>query len=318
MSTDTGAPITLSPDDAFSLLGNETRIEILRALGEADRPLSFTELRDQVGIRQGGQFNYHLDKLVGHFVRKNEEGYSLRRSSSRVIKAVLSGAVTEDPTIEPTQIDVPCTYCEAPVEVTYAQEMLEYYCTECAGAYRWKERESTIKGKPGHLGGAPLPPAGVIGRSPEEAHQAAMSWGHLQIMGRSAGTCPACSAAMEQWWTVCEDHETGEDICPTCEQRFATQYHTRCTNCIEDGHGIFVNGLIANTEVLAFLTGHGINFFEPLSNQWAAFDFDEDVRSTDPIQVRFTLAVDDDTLTLQVDERPDGFELRTISDTSSN
>lgn len=106
-------------------------------------------------------------------------------------------------------------------------------------------------------------------------------------MARAAGTCPASLAAIEQWWTVCVENETSEEICLTSDNRFATQYQTRCTNCIENGQGIFVSGLIANTEVFALLSRHGSNFSEPISNQWEAFDFDEDVRSTDPIQVRF-------------------------------
>ena len=65
---------TLQPDEAFVTLGNETRIEILRALQDAGGPLAFSELRDRVGVDDPGQFNYHLGKLAGHFVRKDEGG----------------------------------------------------------------------------------------------------------------------------------------------------------------------------------------------------------------------------------------------------
>ena len=40
---------SLTPDEAFSILGNETRMQILQELGKADRSLSFTDLRDRVG-----------------------------------------------------------------------------------------------------------------------------------------------------------------------------------------------------------------------------------------------------------------------------
>lgn len=49
---------TLAPDEAFAVLGNETRIRILQVLGETDGPLPFTELQDLVGIRQGAQAEY--------------------------------------------------------------------------------------------------------------------------------------------------------------------------------------------------------------------------------------------------------------------
>jgi len=65
------------PEDAFSLVANETRMDVLKALWEADGPRSFSALRERVGVRDSGQFNYHLGKLVGHFVRKTADGYRL-------------------------------------------------------------------------------------------------------------------------------------------------------------------------------------------------------------------------------------------------
>jgi hypothetical protein len=72
--------------EAFATLGNETRLSILLALWEAYEPfvatnaVAFSELRERVGMRDSGQFNYHLDKLRGHFVRKTDAGYELRRA----------------------------------------------------------------------------------------------------------------------------------------------------------------------------------------------------------------------------------------------
>lgn len=56
--------------DAFQLLANETRIEILLALWT--RPTweaTFTELKNAVGMRDSGQFQYHLNKLAGTFIQ---------------------------------------------------------------------------------------------------------------------------------------------------------------------------------------------------------------------------------------------------------
>ena len=125
----------LSPDEAFGVLGNEIRVDILQMLGEADGPVSFTDLRDRLGIRQGGQFNYHLDKLVGHFVAKTDEGYALRDPGRRVVEAILSGAVTGDPALEPTAIDFACHHCGSPVEVSYRHGTMRLSCTECSGHF---------------------------------------------------------------------------------------------------------------------------------------------------------------------------------------
>lgn len=73
--------------NALETLSNEHRLAILRTLAEADRPLSFSELRKAVGIDDPGQFNYHLTELCERFVRKEDGGYSLGHRSERVVLA---------------------------------------------------------------------------------------------------------------------------------------------------------------------------------------------------------------------------------------
>ncbi|MDY6764215.1 MAG: helix-turn-helix domain-containing protein, partial [Halobacteria archaeon] len=102
---------TMSPDEAFNTLGNETRMEILQTLAEADEPLMFRELRKRVGLDDPGNFNYHLNKLKGQFVRKTDGGYKLTQSGNHVYQAILSGTVTQTPTVEPTELDERCYHC---------------------------------------------------------------------------------------------------------------------------------------------------------------------------------------------------------------
>jgi hypothetical protein len=78
--------------EALSVLGNETRIRILQALADAAEPLSFTELRESVGIRDTGKFNYHLTKLCEYFVRETDDGYELGHAGSRVVAASQAAA----------------------------------------------------------------------------------------------------------------------------------------------------------------------------------------------------------------------------------
>lgn len=82
------------PEAVFTLVSDENRIDILRALWGSDEPLAFSDLQDATDIRDSGQFNYHLDKLTGHFVRKTDDEYVLRQAGNRVVEAVLSGAMT--------------------------------------------------------------------------------------------------------------------------------------------------------------------------------------------------------------------------------
>ena len=80
---------TLPLDRAFELLGNETRIEILRVLASADEEcLSFSTLRKRVGIDDSGQFNYHLNRLAGHYVRRTTDGYAICQTGTDALEAI--------------------------------------------------------------------------------------------------------------------------------------------------------------------------------------------------------------------------------------
>lgn len=158
---------TLSPDEAFAVLGDETRLEILRTLGVSDGPLSFSELFTRVDYETTANFSYHLQKVVGHFIRKTEEGYVLQQAGRRVIESVLSGAVTEAPVIERTPAGKACPFCGEEIDVRYEQGDLILYCGNCGGTRdgasqtaRWAEPDETDI-----LGHVSVPPAGVHDRS---------------------------------------------------------------------------------------------------------------------------------------------------------
>jgi DNA-binding transcriptional ArsR family regulator len=63
-----------APEEAFAVLGNEIRLEILQRLGEADEPLAYSELFERMDYDDSGNFSYHLDQLVGHFVGRSDGG----------------------------------------------------------------------------------------------------------------------------------------------------------------------------------------------------------------------------------------------------
>lgn len=296
-------PATLPAEEAFARLGDETRLDILQTLGEADEPVSFSDLRDRVGYETAGNFSYHLDKLTGHFVRKTGEGYALRPAGRRVVEAVLSGAVTDVRTVESTRIDRSCPYCGAPVEMSYREERLSGYCTECGGVYGESDpHEATEQGLLGHL---PLPPAGIQSRTVEDAERAAWTWGVRDMLAISKGVCPKCSARLEQTETVCVDHDGTAGLCPACGNRHGVQLRSTCTNCIFDHEGAFVLKLMGAPDLLAFVTTSGL---DPVLDHWEfGWQYDEEVVSTEPFEARFTFTVGDEDLTLTVDE-----ELRVV------
>lgn len=298
---------TLPPDDAFGVLGNETRMAILQELAAADGPLPFSMLRDRVGVRDSGQFNYHLDKLTGHFVGATDDGYELRRAGERIIEAVVSGAVTETPVIEPTQVDLPCPECGAPAIVSYQQEWLAFSCTECEGSYDPSESDDPIPEEQlnqGYLGGLSLPPAAVQGRSVEEVVQTAWTWDFLERIARSHDICPRCSAKINRSVEVCEDHDASDGLCEECGRTRQVIHSHSCPNCHDEADGPLGTAVHGYTEPLHFVTSNGFNPIAPIEGQMERMReaTKVEVASTDPVEARIIYSLDEHYLSLRVDE----------------
>ncbi|MFB6299987.1 MAG: winged helix-turn-helix domain-containing protein [Halobacteriales archaeon] len=95
----------LEPAVAFETIGNETRIEILRTLIDSDaKAMSFTDLRDQVGVADSGRFNYHLQRLTGHFIEDTEEDDTLRYPDRKIAHAILAGTFNERAVMDPVAV----------------------------------------------------------------------------------------------------------------------------------------------------------------------------------------------------------------------
>jgi len=302
---DRTASTTLSPDAAFALVGNDTRIQILQTLGEADGPLVFSDLYEQVEYDTTANFNYHLDKLEGHFVQKTDEGYALREPGRRVVQAILSGAVTDDPVLEPTTVDFRCRHCDTPVEVSYNRGKMRLSCTECGGNFDESRyppgRELDADAVYGNLANLSLPPAGVKGRTAAGILRAAATVAHLDILAATSDVCPRCSAPVEHTVvSVCEDHDASEGLCDQCDHRNAIRVRFWCTNCIYERTTAAMMALLDAPELLAFVGEHGLNTTAD-GIEWGWY-YDEEVLSTDPFKARFTFTIDDDMLTLTVDD----------------
>lgn len=306
----------LSPDDAFSVLGSETRMKILQTLGDAEGPLSFTELRDMVGIRQGAQFNYHLEQLVGHFIRQIDAGYVLRQPGRRVIEAVLSGAITETPRLEPTELDIRCELCGAPTIISYRAERVSLYCTECDGFYGPQETSEfpSVSGL-GFLGEHAMPPAGLRGRSAREVFAAAETWQMTQLFTTASKVCPRCAAPLEPEFSICETHDSSLENCTQCGRQHAVHIEVSCTNCIYQNGGVLAHLCLTNTEFLSFMTSNGVNPISPRSGFYEVLStHQEELISTDPLEVRLTFTIENDTLSLTIDNTLDIYDISTCQE----
>lgn len=301
--TETGAgePTMVSPEEAFSVLGNRARLEILRTLGEADEPLAYSELFERMEYDDPGNFSYHLDKLVGHFVGKTDAGYVLRRPGERVMEAILSGAVTTDPIRELTLTEKACPFCSAPIEVGYEHERVTMHCPECSGLFAREESDDGRFSEQGNLGIRPLPPAGVRGRTAGEMHEVSEIWAATTMQAISRDVCPRCSGIVERSVQVCGSHDVGDGLCDQCGLRLAATASAVCTDCIFEMEAPVAGHISVHPETMAFMIDHGIDPVAPEGFlPFAAVD--EEVHSRQPFEARYTFTADGETFTLTVDD----------------
>lgn len=292
--------------EAFATLGNETRLSILLALWEAYEPfvatnaVAFSELRERVGMRDSGQFNYHLDKLRGHFVRKTDAGYELRRAGHQLVRTVIAGVGTEAPTVDPTETDGACNRCGASTAVTYQDGRLYLVCTECEG--NWRTGADQPRGV---LIGGNFDPAGVTDRPPGQL------WTAMVIAMRHAaqsgveGVCEVCSGPMETDLNICHDHtETG--LCHTCGREWALAARSRCRVCKHSHTGPLYWYVAWHPAVVAFYYDRGVALQydqeASLDIGGLAGEYDQELSSETPPRVRVTYEYAGDQLAVVVDE----------------
>lgn len=297
--------------DAFSILGNETRLSILLALWEAYEPfgeenaVSFSDLRESVGVRDSGQFNYHLDQLTDQFVRSTEDGYRLRESGQKLVRTVIAGTGIGETSREPTPLDVPCNRCGShPVHLSYTEETLYLTCTACKGFITDDEFPR------GTLAVWHLDPAGVNDRSPPELFVASAIAENNRVRMMLAGVCPDCSGTVSRSVTICTEHAPAEGkVCPDCGTRDSVRVRYVCTVCKNWNAGPVQVTVHDHPVVIAFYYDHGIDLAYDIDDVEGFYDVweylwgqDHELVSTDPVEIRVTIPCEDEELHLTLDE----------------
>lgn len=296
--------------DAFALLSNETRMAILLSLWEAyepgleDHPVSFSELRERVGVRDSGQFNYHLDKLTGQYVTEIDGGYILRDAGLKIVRAVIAGAGIDNATVAPTELDMACTRCGEPsVELQYQSGAIYLTCATCEGiltAEKWPQGTIAIW---------EFDPAGLSGREPQELRAAAGIRNKHAHQMMAEGVCPACSGAIESSLQLCSDHTTEPgEVCPNCGTRDSARVRHVCTVCKNwDGNPVEVM-VFNHPAVVTFYHEHGVDTRLDATDVAGYDRVEESIRSTshtlvstDPVRIRVSVPCQEDELQLTLD-----------------
>lgn len=300
LTSDSGEAASLSPDDTFTLLGNETRLEILRALWEAYEPyepdtaVPFSDLFDRVGIGDTGNFNYHLGQLTDHFVRRTDAGYELTGPGFKIVHAIVAGTTTENPILEPTVVAASCPRCECPVEIVYTDGTIWARCTDCDGY--WPRRQ-------GEIFGFTLPPEGLRNRDPDEILEATIVYSIHRFESMSEGVCPECSGSVSASLAVCPDHDPADGVCDECDSYFLGVITLVCGSCKFAWRSPSWAPVHHHPALVSFYDDHDV---EHVLDGWDAmkrsFDWHEELVCLDPPRLQITVPCDSDELTLVLDE----------------
>lgn len=275
----------MRPAEAFSLIGDETRVKILEALWNAEESsLRFSTLYDRVPIDTSPQFNYHLNRLTGQFVRKTDAGYELRTAGENVVRAIVAGSFTAHPCLEPFETGDECTRCGDVLTASYDDEQLAVTCPSCGRTH----------------GEYAFPPGGLLERSREEIlHAFNQRVRHLHCLAKD-GVCPECSGRMRtelvrEGDCCLETDLRAEYVCEQCG-------HSLCSTV-----GL---ALLDQSSLVAFYRDHGVDIGAVPYWQldWCVSDKYVTVRSTDPRRIDVTITCEDETLEVTLDG-----ELRVIA-----
>jgi DNA-binding transcriptional ArsR family regulator len=284
--------------DTFAALSDETRVGILRALWEASgHRASFSELREAVGARDSGRFNYHLDKLVGDFVARTDDGYRLRRAGVHVVGTLIAGTYDQEAVIDDTPYPEPCPECGGDTRFTYDGETAAVECVD--------DGLTLVQ--------APAPPSVFVDADPDAIDEAVEAYVESMVSDFRAGFCLYCRSPVESTLRPMADladdaSEVSEDI-----RHMPATYH-QCPTCGESVHGNPGIELASHPAVVSFFHDHGVDVRErSVLDLLAVTDEDGVVEGTDPTRARIRYTVgdaehaDDDgaELVLLVDESLD-------------
>jgi len=73
-------------DETFEAIAHPLRIKILKLL--AERPMGFSELKRELGIKSSGKLDFHLKKLGGLIILNSDGKYTLTKEGYAALQAI--------------------------------------------------------------------------------------------------------------------------------------------------------------------------------------------------------------------------------------
>lgn len=276
--------------DPFALAGNEIRMGIIRELGRAQgrrgppAELPFAELRSRVGPdMDSGRFNYHLQELVNHLVRKAEDGYRLSPEGTTLYRTLEAGAFEDHRSVDPVPVGTDCHFCSTGIEALYDEGRFTIRCPDCEHFYyRYT-----------------MPPTAVeSGITPALLERCARHERHL-LVAATGGVCPICLGELDRQLLPADDLE----LLGNTTDHVEVYAHASCEHCGHQHYMLVGSALLTHPALVAFFHERGLDVTATPTWElpFAATDQHTTVRDTDPWEVAVTVSRSGDTLELVVD-----------------
>lgn len=277
-----------APEEVFAAIGDKKRLEIVWILHDAyvqgpPYDLSFSELHSRMSVDiDSSQLNYHLQQLVGHFVKKSNHSYRLRTAGKHLCQTFQAG-VFHTPQ-EPITVDAgfECHYCKTPVEAIFNEERVDVQCPCCEYIYI---------GKPVEL------PLNVFDDA-AAAFEQFSKYIHHKVLGFARGVCTRCGNALGT-----EIYKSNEINIKIMQSRDKVAVDRSCSHC---GHRGFLDvgvALLGDQGLRLFCSEHGVDVLSTpfWKLEWATTSKQTTVLSTNPWEVALQVNYGNDTLEMIVD-----------------
>ena len=268
-----------SATDVFDRVTHATRVDVLHELASAhaDDPtdpwLQYSELRDAVGVRDTGNFNYHLDEL-DDFVVKTDAGYRLSRTGMELVATIAAGVLDTDWTWGPVDAPGTCPFCDDDVVLHYTDGGLRLTCGTDDHAMALSAPPSLLETHP---------ESEVVDKIAFLTHQ----WSETTRQGICADCHGRLTGHLEHGGSQ-PDHYHYLAHCHRCGYQHGVPLGLHC---------------LTHPTVTHFYHDHGI---DARTTPWWTLDWTtpgtETTHQTDPLELQVDVHCDNETLTLTIDD----------------
>lgn len=275
-----GSEAAVSPQavrDDFGRLANVTRLEILRTIADAEGPVAYADLLEELSVTDSGQCNYHLRQLRETFVDRTDAGYELTQTGLRAANLLAARSLQTGVERPFRSIDSRCGRCGGgAVEIGYRRGEGIVRCRSC-------DRQLTR---------FDFPPAAARSSSLEEFTHAFAQRTRRYVELLEEGVCPFCSHTMRR--TVRPGAATHADSLPVAGSCSA------CSAAIRAPVGL---ALLNRPRVAAAFSEAGVSFSETPFWElgWCTFGAPT-VHGTEPLVVAIETTIDGTEWRIHVDE----------------